>query len=76
MIRKTQYLFLPLFISGLGGIPVYFFGRSASGGIFPVDVICVAMIIKLGIRYGHLLIRRAVESRIFFPFLLLTLWAT
>lgn len=75
-IKKPQGGFLPLFISGLSGTPVYYFGRSSSGGIFPADIIAVSIFLRFGLKYGKQWIKIASKRGVFLPFLFLTLWAT
>jgi len=74
--KKHQNSFVPLFISGFSGIPIYYFGRSSSGGIFPADIIAVTIIFRYGLIYGRYWVRIAVSKRVFLPFLFLTIWAT
>lgn len=51
-IKKPQGSFLPLFISGLSGTPVYYFGTSSSGGIFHADIIAFSIFLRFGLKYG------------------------
>jgi len=76
LLKNPWYSFVPLFISGLSGIPVYYFGNSSSGGIFPADIIAITIFLRFGLNYGRTWIRITKQRKVFLPFLLLTLWAT
>lgn len=74
--KKPQFSFIPLLVSGLSGIPIYYFGKSSSGGIFPVDVLAVTIILRFAIKYGRTWFKIVTKRGVFLPFISLTIWAT
>ena len=72
--KKPQNAFVPLFIAGFSGIPIYYFGKSSSGGIFPVDILAVSFLLRFGVFNGRMLIRTIISRHLFYPFLVLILW--
>jgi len=76
LAKKSQNAFAPLFMSGMSSIPIYYFGRSSSGGIFPVDIVAVAFIIRFGLTNTKLMLSKVVERKLIFPICMLALWAT
>ena len=72
--KKPQNAFAPLFIAGFSGIPIHYFGKSASGGIFPVDILAVSFLFRFGVLNGRMLIRTIINRQLFYPFLILSLW--
>lgn len=74
--RQPREALLPIILAGLVGIPVFIFGRSASGGGFAADIAIAAFLARFGFSFGPQIVRRAGRNGVLVVFTALAAWAT
>lgn len=74
LCKKPSRAFVPLFLSAFSGVPVYYFGNSSSGGIFPVDIAAIAFCVRYGLVYSGSFFVNLRRRKLQAPFIFLILW--